>query len=108
MICTIDGGISINSNDHVFDFKNANWNLFKSFINNQIDLNSFNSSNILSEYIDDAIGKIVDLIMQAKSHAIPMAVKNKKIYEISDTTKSIIAYRNKIRRNFFFFFFIVG
>lgn len=98
VFCSISAEFE-NSTSFVFNFKKANWKKFHHFINNSINLKSdFNIENSTINNIDSSISKLTNSILLAKENSVPMTKKHNFHFQISDTSKNCISYRNMIKR----------
>lgn len=85
----------------IFNFKAANWNNFKSYIVDKIDLfDDFSIDTASPESIDLSINAIIKLIIDARNFSVPLITKRVQNFQISSTCKSLIAFRNSLKRRF--------
>lgn len=94
-ICCIINQASIEENKNVYlDYKNADWEKFRDFIENRVVINNnFNSS----VSIDLEIQKLTSLIIQARDSTIKTFHQQQR-YEIDKSTGIAIKFRNFVRR----------
>lgn len=97
--CIIDAVTLDESPIKLPNYKLADWKKFREHINNKIDLNNdFTINDASPELINNAINKLCSTIIEAKTIAVPLAVKKNKFLQISKTTIACIKTRNAIKR----------
>lgn len=85
----------------IFNFKAANWNNFKSFIDSKIILlNEFDIDLASPELINGAIDSIIKIIIDAKIHSIPQTTRKINELPISNLCKLLITHRNHLKRRY--------
>ena len=93
---TIDCVANCNQHqDKNFRFDLADWNLFKSSINSNLDLNR--PLNSVKD-IDNAISALTSACKQAMEISIPKRANKVHNLQLSSDIKNLIAYRNSIKR----------
>lgn len=95
--------ISFNSIQHfdnrIFNFKAADWNNFKSFIDAKIAvLNDFDIDSASPDLINHTINEVIKIIIDAKRHAVPLTTPFLNQPHISNFCKLLITHRNHLRR----------
>jgi len=87
------------SNKGIYNYKKADWNIFKNIINNSIDLTTIHPNDIINAtQIDDMLHNLTSLITTAKQSAIPKAIPGKYNIIIPDYIIALIKLRNKYRK----------
>lgn len=85
------------NNNKTYDFKNANFKLYKQHINTHLNLSKHLDAN---DDIDQAISNLQDIILEAFRISVPLV--NPKIYydSVPNNIKQLIKLKNHFRRKF--------
>jgi hypothetical protein len=95
----LDGSVQRNTERSSPDFKNADWDRYRTLIHFNILPSSLNLESIKEvKDIDDHIEKFTALIKHAQNKAVPMAFHDRYKLNIPDDLKDFIASKNAQRR----------
>lgn len=95
VVCTITAAIETKEPTQMYNFKQADWIAYQIYINNEIDPNSMFTN---SGDIDNGIEHMVRTIHAAKERSVPLVSKHLKYIRLSNETKTAIAERNSLKR----------
>jgi hypothetical protein len=82
----------------IFDYRNADWTLFRREMDSRIDLN-FSLDSVESEAdVNSMVQTFTEAILEARSSAIPLIRPNRHHITLTPQIKSVIAQKNGRRR----------
>lgn len=100
VIYTIDACATKQSPFKVPDFSAANWKKFQEYLDANLDPNAdFNSSEVSTQSIDDALEKLTAVTIEAKNISIPLIARKGHGPKLSADTLACINHRNILKRN---------
>lgn len=99
VLCSIKFKSILRFDNHIFNFKAANWDNFRSYIDDKINLiHDFKIESASPDSIDRTIDFITKIIIDAKTFAVPKISKGFNSFQISSICKSLIVKRNHFKR----------